>query len=135
MIDASVVLSHPSTPLTIGDGPSELIAVGVTGTEWRRYTVEGRYQHGRALIGAVMGTPTLTVVVRLTGSTWAAVQTRLNTLKAITSQTAYTATVTIANQVDTYQCEPADVDLPTTLNRWAVAANVQDVTLTIPIQP
>lgn len=123
--------------LAIGPAPRELIAVGVTGRSWRRTTVEGRYQHGRALVGAVMDTPTLTVIVRCTEASWADVATQRRLVEAATSHLTYTASVTLAGVTDTYDCEPADItyiDGPT-LDGWHVRACVQDLTLQIPIRP
>lgn len=136
-LTADVVLTNPSGSLTIGGTPRELIAVGVSGRSWRRRIVEGAYQHGRTLVGAVLATPTLTVIVRCTGATWADVATQRRLVEAATSHLAYTAAVTLAGATDTYDCEPADItylDGPT-LDGWHVRACVQDLTLQIPIRP
>ncbi|GEA81411.1 hypothetical protein [Cellulomonas uda] len=130
---ASVQFSHPSAPVTIGSTPWELVALTLPARTWRRRVVEGGYQHGRALIGAVLETGKLTVTARLSGTTWTQVDARLNTLTGATSQRTYTATVTIGGVARVFECEPADV-YAEDVDRSKVAAYVQDVTLEVPVQ-
>lgn len=137
-LDAQVTLSTPTGTLQLDQpGAYTLVKVGVTPRKWRRHTVEGRYQHGRALLGAVLEQATLTVQIRCEGTTWIAASNRLTTLVEAVSQFTYTATVNLAGQIDTYTCEPADMALASgeTLEELAVMAAQQDYVLTIPVRP
>lgn len=129
---ASVQLSHPSAPVTIGSTPWELVALTLPAWTWRRRVVEGGYQHGRALIGAVLETGKLAVTARLSGATWTQVDARLNALTAATSQRAYTATVTIGGVDRVFECEPADV-YAEDVDRSLTAVPLQSVTLEVPV--
>ena len=134
MSDATIVLSHPTAPLTVGDGPIELLGYSISGRTWRRRTVEGPYTHGRVLIGAVLDTPTLTVTARLTGDDWADVRSTLALVQDVTAQFNYTATVTVLGAEQVWTCEPADI-FEGQIDRWHAKAAIQDITLSIPINP
>lgn len=51
-LDCSVtVIGSPDVVIDLP--PLELVDVQPGPRSWRRHTVEGRYQHGRAMVGAV----------------------------------------------------------------------------------
>jgi len=113
-LDARITIPTTGTDIVIavpdaagGTTGFELIAVGLPLPTWRRTTAEGRYQHGRALLGAVRDQGTIHARVRTTGPTWIACQNRLTEL--ITALAAsVTVTVTVAGHVSSWRCEPAD---------------------------
>lgn len=133
-MSAQLTIAHTPTNVVVGAAPIELVGIGESGRTWRRHTAEGRYVHGRTLIGAVMETPTLNVVLRITGDTWTAVANRRNSVLAAVSQLSYTATLTIAGVTTTYACEPADV-FESKFDHWKVEAKVREMSLTIPVAP
>ncbi len=137
-LDASVAFSSPDGPLVVPtDGAYRLVELGVTPRRWRRNTVEGRYQHGRALVGAVLEQGLLTVRVVALGASWVAAANRLDELTAVVSQHRYTATVTVAGRVDVWTCEPADMALADreTWEKHMLMASQQEYVLSIPVSP
>lgn len=115
----------------------ELVAVGAPGRTWRRRTVEGTYQHGRALLGAVLATQTLQIVVRCTGTTWSGAVTKANALITAVSALSFTATVTIEGVTTTYRCEAADVALASgdTVEKFRAMAGMVEYQLQVPVAP
>lgn len=134
-LDARVTIARTGGDLVIDAAPFELIAVGVGGRTWRRTTVEGKYQHGRALVGAVLDTQTLTIQVRCTGASWVAAMNRLQELTAAVSVFAVEVTVEIEGRTDTYVCEPADITPASgdVIDKFRAMANMQEYTLTMPV--
>jgi len=136
-LNAQVTISGSPT-LTLEDpGDFELVAVGVGGRQWRRVTVEGRYQHGRALLGAVLASQTLTIQVRCLGASWSAVNNRRQELFTALAQDSYTVTTVIDGVTDVFTAEPADISPASgdTLDRLRAMANMQEYVLTIPVVP
>lgn len=134
-LDARVTIARTGGALVLDEAPFELIGVGFNGRTWRRTTVEGKYQHGRALVGAVLDTRVLTVQVRCTGETWVAVQNRLQELMTAVSPMAYQVTVEIEGHVETVTCEPADVTPASgdVIDKFRAMARMQEYTLTMPV--
>lgn len=133
-LDSSVTI-HGDDDLLIDTGDYELIGVGVSGRTWRRTTVEGRYQPGRALVGAVVDTATIVLVVRCKGSTWVETTNRYQALVDATSPFTYQVTVVIDGQSLTYTCEPADINTGDTIDKYRAHAHMLEATLTIPCDP
>lgn len=134
-LDARVTIARIGADLVIDDAPFELIGVGFSGRTWRRTTVEGKYQHGRALVGAVLDARVLTAQVRCTGATWVAVQNRVQELMAATAPMAYQVTVEIEGHVETVTCESADV-VPASgdvIDKHRAMESMQEYTLTMPV--
>jgi hypothetical protein len=136
-LPASLVISRTGTDLTIDPTTDiRLVTFGVSGRSWRRTAIEGRYQHGRALLGAVLDARSLTFVVRVKGSTWIAAQNNYAELETALSQFTYTVTATIDGRVDVYTCEPADITLAGgTLNKHQAMRHRQEYEVTIPVSP
>lgn len=135
-LDARVTITRAgNTSLVIDDGSFELIAVGTGGRTWRRTTVEGKYQNGRALVGAVLDTQQLTVQVRCRGVTWVAAQNRVNELIAAVSQFTYGVSVVIEGYTQAFVCEPADVAPMSgdVIDKHRAMRSMQEYTLTIPV--
>jgi hypothetical protein len=134
-LDARVTIARTGGALVLDEAPFELIGVGFNGRTWRRTTVEGKYQHGRALVGAVLDTRVLTVQVRCAGATWVAVQNRLQELMTAVSPMAYQVTVEIEGHVETVTCEPADVTPASgdVIDKFRAMARMQEYTLTMPV--
>lgn len=135
-LNTTVTISAPSGTLVMDTAPFELVAVGASGRTWRRRTVEGRYQHGHVLVGAVLAAESLTIHVRLRGATWVEVQNRYTELVEALSQFTYTVTVDMEGVVRTYTCEPGDIRLVSgdTLSKFHVMASMQEYLLTIPYE-
>ncbi len=121
--------------LVIDEAPFELVAVGVGGRAWRRTTVEGKYQHGRALVGAVLDTQSITVQVRCMGTTWVAAMNRVQELMAATAAMSYQVVVEIEGHTTTYTCEPADVSPSSgdVIDKFRAMSKMQEYTLTMPV--
>ncbi|WP_169165092.1 hypothetical protein [Cellulomonas taurus] len=135
-LDARVTIARlGGSALVIEDAPFELIAVGTGARTWRRTTVEGKYQHGRALVGAVLDTQQLTVQVRCRGASWIAAQNRVNELIAAVSAFSYGVTVEIEGHRQTFVCEPADVTPMSgdVIDKHRAMRSMQEYTLTIPV--
>jgi len=135
-ITAQVTLSGPPSLTLEHPGQYELIGVGLGGRQWRRATVEGRYQNGRVLLGAVLETQILTVQVRCLGSSWTAVNNRRQDLFEALQHMSGTVTVTINGVTNTYTCEPADITPGSgdVLDRFRVIANMEEFVLSIPVR-
>lgn len=136
-MDAQVTLGTGPGALILEDpGRFELIGVGVGALTWRRSTVEGRYQHGRKLTGAVLDTRTLTVQVRCLGDSWVAVQNRFNDIIAAVSD-PFTATVVVDGRTEHWACEPADITplAGDVVDKFRAMAHMQEYALTIPVYP
>lgn len=135
MVDLDAAVTFHGTPdLTVTDGDDyELVSVVASGRSWRRRTAEGPYMHGRALLGAVLDTETVTVVVRCKGATWSATENRYQVLLGYVSPLSWSLTTTVEGVTTTYACEPADVAAP--LDKFYSMASRLDVTLTIPVDP
>ncbi|QZN86875.1 hypothetical protein [Cellulomonas sp. C5510] len=135
-LDARVTIARPGDDLVLNEAPFELIGVGFGGRTWRRTTVEGKYQHGRALVGAVLDTTVLTVQVRCLGSSWIAAQNRVTELMAAVSPFDYQVTVEIEGHVSTVHCEPADVTPASgdVIDKFRAMQSMQEYTLTMPVR-
>jgi hypothetical protein len=138
-LSVSVQISRASGgPLQLSNpGVYEVVAIGPGARQWRRHTVEGRYAHGRALVGAVLETMVVPVVVRVYGASWAQVSTRAKTLVDAVSQRSYTVTVNIDGVVSTWACEPADVSIVggDAWQKFHAMARMQEYQLMIPRHP
>lgn len=136
-LDAQVTIHSPGADVVIDSPGFELVAVGAGGRTWRRTTVEGRYQHGRALLGAVLATESLTLLVRVRGVDWIAAQNRYTELAAAVSRYSYPVTVVIEGRTDTYTCEPGDIRMVSgdTLSKFHAMASMQEYQVTIPYAP
>lgn len=130
-------VSRSGGALNLESGGYEIVAVGPGGRSWRRSTVEGRYQHGRALIGAVLEQGALPLVVRVKGSSWSQVSNRAQALVDAFSQTSYTLTITIENVTNRWRCEPADIQIAggDEFQKFHAMANQQEYVLSIPRDP
>lgn len=127
-----------TTPLALDvPGHYEIIAFGPGGRSWRRDTVAGRYQHGRALLNAVLETGTAVLQVRVHGATWTQVVNRAQVLVDAFSQLAYTLSVTIDGASSTMTCEAADISLMggETFQKHHAMAQMQEFQLIIPRNP
>jgi|SRR5690606_41624779 len=135
MSELNVQLTISATPSPIDlEGPgSNLISFTAGERAWRRTVVEGKYTHGRALIGAVLETETLMVAVRFTGDSWTQVMNRAQTVIGAFSQRVYTLTWTVEGRTVEYTCEPADVRFD--LEKFRAMALMQEVTFTVPARP
>lgn len=125
-------------PLQLSNpGVYEVVSVGPGGRSWRRHTVEGRYQHGRRLIGAVLETGTAVLVVRVYGSSWSQVSSRATTLINAFSAQSYTLQVTINGVTTQWECEPADVSLVggDSWQKFHAMSNMQEYQILIPRHP
>lgn len=120
-------------------GTYEVVDLGLGARSWRRTTLEGRYQHGRALLGAVLDTMTIPLVVRVYGASVQEVSTRAQTLIAAVSQQAYTITCVLGGTgaaTFTWSCEPADVQLAGgSVNKFQLMQHQQEYVLAIPRDP
>lgn len=137
-LDTSVTFSLATGSLVLDEaGGYTLVSVGTPNRTWARRTVEGRYQHGRRLVSAVLQTPNVVVQVRVSGSSWVQAASRWNALLAAVSQRSYTTTVVIEGVTSVYTCEPADTALASgqDLDPFALMANQQEYALTIPVMP
>jgi hypothetical protein len=125
-------------PLSLEDpGVYEIIAFGPGGRSWRRTTVESRFQHGRALLGAVLDTSTAILQVRVKGTSFTQVANRAQTLVDAFSQLTYTLTVTVDGASFSFACEAAEIaplggDL---LQKYHAMARMQEYQLVIPRHP
>lgn len=126
---ANLQLSQP--------GVYEVVSVGPGGRSWRRHTVEGRYQHGRALIGSVMDTTTAVLVVRVYGATWAQVNTRTTAMIKAFSNRTYPLKVTINGVTHEWVCEPADIALVggDSWQKFHTMAGMQEYQIMVPRSP
>lgn len=136
-LDVQISILHPGGEVVIDEAPYELVGFGPGGRSWRRTFVEGRYQHGRALVGAVLDTRTLVVHVRVRGASWAAVTEAYETLAAAVSQFTYYVTATVEGETTIYDCEPGDIAMVSgdTLSKFHAMAGMQEYVLTIPCKP
>jgi type II secretory pathway component PulM len=122
--------------LTLGDAPYVIESITTPGRQWRRATVEGRYQHGRALLGAVLEAATLVIDVRVQAANWVAEQSALGTLINAVSRRSYLVDVEIDGHVDEWTCEMADVALAeSSLEKHLAMSGMQTYRLTIPAYP
>lgn len=130
-------VSRPTGALQLNSGGYEIVTAGPGGRSWRRTTVEGKYQHGRALVGAVLNHGSLPLVVRVHGDSWSQVSNRAQTLIAAFSQYSYTLTITINGVTSTWRCEPADITIAggDQWQKFHAMANQQEYQLVIPRDP
>lgn len=134
MLDAQVTISAPGEDLELETpGVWELVSIQMPARTWRRNTVEGSYQHGRALVSAVMESATLTVVVRCLGDSWEDVEDARKALFGALAQRAYTVTVKVEGEIGTWDAEPADITGG--LEKFQAMAGMQEYVLTIPVYP
>jgi len=136
-LDAAVSITRGADPmLVLGDAPYVLVDLAPPARRWRRATVEGRYQHGRALVGSVLEQATIRLEVRVEAASWAALDTALTTLLAAVSQRSYETRITIGSTTDRWRCEPADVDYSGgALEKHLAMSAMQSYILTIPAYP
>ncbi|MCR6703157.1 MAG: hypothetical protein NVV66_00110 [Cellulomonas sp.] len=133
---ATVVLAAGGAELELGDAPYVVESLAVPGRTWRRSTVEGRYQHGRAVLGVVLDTATISLDVRVEAATWTAQQDAYESLLSLVSRRVFTLTTNIEGHVEIWTCEPADVALANgDLEKHLVMAGMQTYRLTIPAVP
>lgn len=111
-LDISVQVSTSPTPLELNDGTKyTIVTVAPSGRTWRRYTVEGRYQHAHRSVGEVIEAATLAITVKVKGASWAAVAANATALRDALSQHSYTIITVIEGVTETYVCEPANFSL------------------------
>lgn len=104
-------LDLPSLDLESDETGIHVVSIGAGGRTWRRKTVEGPFQPGRMLVGAVIDTGAVTGVVRVYGADWLEVRTRTQEMFEAFSQMRYMMMVTIEGVLDIYICEPADISI------------------------
>lgn len=126
---AGLQLSQPGT--------YEVVSIGPGGRSWRRHTVEGRYQHGRKLVGAVMETGAAILVVRVYGNSWASVNARATAMIEAFSNRSYTLKVTINGMTHEWLCEPADISLVggDVWQKFHAMSNMQEYQIMVPRSP
>lgn len=125
-------------PLAIEDpNVYRVIAFGPGGRTWRRDTVSGRYQHGRALLNAVLESGTALMQVRVYGATWVEVCNRAQAMVDAFSQMTYVLTVTIEGATTSLACEAADITLMggDVFQKHHAMAGMQEFQLVIPRDP
>lgn len=136
-LDVTITIATTGDDVVLDGAPFALVAFGAGGRTWRRQTVEGRYQHGRALVGAVLATQSLSIHVRVVGATWAEVAGHYATLAAAVSQFSYQVTAIVEGETTVYDCEPGDIAMVSgdTLSKFHAMAGMQEYLLTIPYSP
>lgn len=137
-LDISVVVSKTGTDLELNDGTKyTIVDLAPGGRTWRRFTVEGKYQHGRKSIGEVIDTATLSFTVRVMGSSFANAAANATALLDAVSQHAYTVTTVIEGVTRVFVCEPADMDIVGSdgWNKYEIARDRHTYTLSIPYDP
>lgn len=106
----SIVVSRPTTPLTITSAPYRLVQWNRPSLEYRRLEVTGRYQAGSRLVLAVPDTAVIGGVIRVEAATWADVDAATATLYDALAQLEYTVTVTLAGVAEVFaNCQPATI--------------------------
>lgn len=132
-LDVQVGVITPGGILFLESATSDLVSVSKGDRVWRRHTVEGRYQHGRALIGAVLSSDTLNITVRFKGSSLTAAMNAYQAAVAAFSQHSYSVVVEVEGWTTTYWCEPADVSAP--LEKFRAMADLHEATFSVPVDP
>lgn len=92
---------------------------------------------GAVLVGATAGLETGRIVIRVSGSSVDAITDRLLALEKALNQWAYTITVAIGNDTETWRCQPANYSrgLSGTYDAAALAGGWQNLTAEIPRAP
>lgn len=136
-LDAVITIATPGGDVVLDAAPFDLVAFGAGGRTWRREVVEGRYQHGRALVGAVLATQSLSIHVRIVAATWAEVAAHYEELADAVSQFSYQVTAVVEGETTVYDCEPGDIAMVSgdTLSKFHAMAGMQEYLLTIPYAP
>lgn len=126
-----------SSALQLNSGGLKIVSAGPGGKSWKRIFVDGRYQHGRALIGATLEQMTAPLVVRVYGDTWSHVSNRAQTLIDAFSQRTYTLTITIDGIQSRWRCEPADINIVggDSWQKFHAMANMQEYQIMVPRDP
>lgn len=119
------------------DGVYKIVSAGPGGKSWRRITAEGRYQHGRALIGAVLEQTTAPLVIRVYGDTWSHVSNRAQVLIDAFSQRSYLLTIEIDGVESQWRCEPATINIVGGDNwqKFHAMAGLQEYQISVPRDP
>lgn len=133
----SIVVERPGTDLTLTAGAYELVMPNVPDLEWRRNTVEGRYQAGERLVNAVPVAALIGWVIRCKGDAWTDVDTAIADMYATLAQFEYTVTETIAGVVTVWEnCQPATIrPLNNRRTSGEVASGVADFDIQIRCTP
>lgn len=89
-------------------GAYRVVALAPGGIVWRRHTAESKWVHGRTLISAIKDAAQLGLVLRVYGSTQAALEVNTATLLAAFEQWSYDLAVSVDGVAHSWRCEPAD---------------------------
>jgi len=133
----SVVVSKTGTDLQLNDGVKyTIVDISPGGRTWRRYTTEGRYQHGRKSIGEVIDTASLSLTVRVMGTSFANAMVNATAMRDALAQHEYTVTTVIEGVTQVFVCEPADIDIATgSWNKYEIVRSRHTYAMTIPYNP
>lgn len=114
-----------------------IIEWGPGSRTFRRSTVEGPFQAGRRLLGAVLDVRSISGAVRVYGASWTEVRTNAEEMFAALSQRSFLITETIDSAVSQYICEPADIAFVggDTYQKHHIIRKMQEYVLSIPFDP
>lgn len=131
-------ISRSSTPLNLSqDGVREVVSLTEGGVTWRRTTVSGKYQPGRALLQAVRDTATDVLVLRVYGTTGTQLANRVTEVVTAFAQFSYTVTLVIDGVTRIIDCEPADIQVvgDDTRRKGLRFALMRELQISIPRDP
>lgn len=142
-IAISVLVSAPVSGATmnLNDGTNyTVVDWSPPSVTYRRSVVTGRYQGGRRSTGEVIDSATMTGVIRVSGATWTNARNSAFKMAAQLAQHSYTIAVKMAGRTETYECEPADMELTAASLNSSKIAGVSgkprhEYTITIPCYP
>jgi hypothetical protein len=114
-----------------------LIGIGPGAVTWKRQYASSVFVHGDVLVNAVKGHGNLPMMVRVKGTTQAAVDTNLAALLRALDQFSYQLSITIAGVTWTWNCDLADysVDDGGEFSKFYKLAKQTIVTAQIPRNP
>lgn len=114
MADLAITASIDRTslslsPLSINDGTAyKIVSAGPGETTWRRESIRSPFTDGEYLIQALKETSSVSLLVKVKGSSFAVLETNLDTLLRAMEQFEFQFTLTIEGMDSTWTCQPAD---------------------------
>jgi len=135
-LDASVRILSSAGALVLDlteAGGYDLVDLGVPDRTWRRITTSSPFVDGEQLVSAVLEGAAHTLAIQVSGSTWAQMHTRRQSLVNAVEAWAWLLEVTIGGTHYTWRASRADSSGP--LEKFAAMTHKCTLTLKVPVQP
>ncbi len=135
-LDASVRILNSAATVVLDlteAGGYDLVELGVPDRTWRRVVATSPFVDGEHLVAAVLEAGAHTMAVKVSGATWAQLQTRRQALVDAVEAWSWLLEVTISGVTYLWRASRSDTSSP--LDKFPAMARQAVVTVKVPVQP